>query len=526
MPSTETKARLDAARATFRAKIEQAGAARIWQGFSGRIAAVLAGGGARGAYEAGVLLAFQDARLPTHIITATSVGSINAASYAAHSSSLVGDAESLVETWSHLTPSAVGIEWTQYVWRLAGLVAAAAGFGNLLRYLIAPEGFSVHLHNPALTWLALGLAGTAVLLLYDRLPYLGYILRSSFRSPAWKPDRRKTALSIVANLIVWSFVLLLLQSLHLHNRLGELIEFHPVVAVLLAAGLVALVLLRHRWFPRLSILLHQLLRLPLRSGLFPNFERGRLLRLRISTERLRASPIRLIFTTTELVAGTARFFSNTPSEQLASDPGADARFVADEVETPDDLMRAVIASSALPIVYEPIPIEGRLYTDGGIVTNQPIRPAIRLGADVLFLVMVHTPSTQRSEVKTFIDIGLRALDILMLQSLLTDLKILSNVNALCERAAADLGLRPEEIEIDFGVRRYRYARAFAIRPEVPLGGSALDFSGATTGPAILQGYRDACVQIEGFLAYAPQTKFGQPKRLLRFTPERDPAHRA
>jgi len=70
---------------------------------------VLSGGGARGAYEAGVLLAFQDAQLPTHILTSTSIGAINAASYAAHGRGFYGNAEPLVQGWLDLTPTTVGI---------------------------------------------------------------------------------------------------------------------------------------------------------------------------------------------------------------------------------------------------------------------------------------------------------------------------------------------------------------------------------------------------------------------------------
>jgi predicted acylesterase/phospholipase RssA len=500
--------------------MEKAGAERVWQNFSGRIAAVLSGGGARGAYEAGALLAFQDAQLPTHILTATSVGSINAGSYASHSDTQVGNAESLVETWFGLIPPAVGIEWTSYVWRLAGLVAASAGFGNLIGHFLVPEGLAVHLHDPALTWLALGLAGTAVLLLYDYLPYLGYVVRGYFRGTTWKPEGRKAALSIVANVVVLGFLILAFHSLHVVAELAKLIRFHPVLAAAVAMALAMLVKLRRRWSARFSIWVHKVLRLLLRSGLFSNFERSRLLRERISPEGLRASPIRVIFTATDLETGAARFFSNTPPERLRADRGADPRFVAEEVTTADDLIRAVVASSALPIVYEPLTVGGRLYSDGGIVTNQPIRPAIRLGAEVLFLIMVHAPESQRGKAETFLDLGLRGLDILMEQSLLTDLKLLNSVNALCERAAAELRLRPEEIEIDFGTRRYRYAKAFIIRPAAPLPGSALDFGGETTGPAILQGYQDACAQIESFLGYAPQAKFGQPRHLLRYSMER------
>jgi predicted acylesterase/phospholipase RssA len=261
-----------------------------------------------------------------------------------------------------------------------------------------------------------------------------------------------------------------------------------------------------------------MLRVPMPPGLFFNYERGRLLRDRITAEQLRASPIRLLFTATDLETGKARFFSNTPPEWLAADRGADAKFVADEVVAVDDLLRAVVASSALPIVYEPVPLEGRLYTDGGIVTNQPVRPAIRLGADVVFLVMVHAPINTAAKAKTFIDVGLRSLSILMRQSLMTDLKIMSDVNALCERAAAEFGLRPEEIELDFGTRRYRYIRPFLVHPAEPLAVSELDFGGSTTGPAILQGYRDACAQLEQFLAYVPAARCGKPRRLLRYTP--------
>lgn len=523
MSSSDAKAQLRQARAAFRSRIEQTGAARVWETFPGRIAAVLAGGGARGAYEAGVLLAFQDACLPTHIITATSVGAINAASFAAQSGTPVGNAESLVDGWFDLTPPALGVEWTRYAWMLVGLIAASAGFGNLIGYALRVPGLSIHLHDPALTWFALGLAGTAVLLLYDRLPYLGYIVRNFFRRTSWKPDRRKAMLSLVANLIVWGFLIFVFRLLHVHSQFAELIRFHPSAAALVVVLIAVIIGLRYLVRAPLSFLFHRLLRLPLRPGLFANFERGRLLRQQISSERLRASPIRVVFTATDLQAGTARYFSNTPPEQLAADPGADPRFVAEEIATAEDLIRAVISSSALPIAYEPVRVGERLYSDGGIVANQPIRPAIRLGADVLFLVMMDPPGGPSGEVRTFVDVGLRALGILMLQNLLTDLKRLTNANAACERAAAERGLRPEEVEIDLGTRRYRYVKAFTIQPAAPLGGTVLDFGGETTGPAILQGYVDACAQIQAFLAYAREARFGQPRRVLGFAREFDAA---
>ena len=75
--SSAAMAELDELRQEFRATIA---ATRRPAGFSSRVGVVLSGGGARGSYEAGVLMAFQDAQVPTHIIAATSVGSINAES--------------------------------------------------------------------------------------------------------------------------------------------------------------------------------------------------------------------------------------------------------------------------------------------------------------------------------------------------------------------------------------------------------------------------------------------------------------
>src|SRR5215467_13513004 len=130
MPFNPTKphsaaalAELEALRDEFRARMSTAKRPDV---FSSRVGVVLSGGGARGAYEAGVLMAFQDAQVPTHIIAATSVGSINAASYAAHAEGFVGRAEPLIDAWLELTPATLGIDWSRYIFVLAGLIAASA----------------------------------------------------------------------------------------------------------------------------------------------------------------------------------------------------------------------------------------------------------------------------------------------------------------------------------------------------------------------------------------------------------------
>ena len=485
--------------------------------YGGRIAVVLSGGGARGAYEAGVLLALQDARLPTHILAATSIGSINAASYAGHSETLVGDAEPLVDSWLEVTPPAVGIFWTRYVFMLAGLVAATAGLGNLIRALSVESGFYFHLAQPELTWLMLFLAGLALLLLYDDFPYVFYVLANLVRHQAWKPHKKKVVLSVVANGLVWTFVWMFFARTHLYIAGREVLEISPEVKALAAAGaLLGLVLW---WFLRepVSTASHKALRLPLRSGLFPNFERARFLRGRIPAERLRGSPIRVIMTAADVEAGEESYFSNTSREALAADPGADPAFVLREIRETDDLLKAVLASSAFPFVYEAVPMHQRAWVDGGIVANQPIRPALRLGADLIFLVLVAPRSEKPVKISTFLDVGVRAIDILMAQNLRTDLKILENINRVCEHHARLLGCRPEQVVLDMGTRQYRYRKAFTVSPSEPLAATVLDFDGRITGPAILQGYRDGCQAVRDFVAYIAHLPAEGPKHVLKFS---------
>jgi len=153
----------------------------------------------------------------------------------------------------------------------------------------------------------------------------------------------------------------------------------------------------------------------LRTGLFPNFDRIKFLRARIPDDKLRNSAIRVIMTATDIQRGAARFFSNATVETLVNDPGAHEDFIRREVESPQDLVLAAVASSAYTFAYEAVTMEGRLWTDGGIMTNQPVLPALRLGADVLFLVLIAPleGADQTGAIKTFLDVGVHAVDILI-----------------------------------------------------------------------------------------------------------------
>jgi len=519
--SAAALAELDALRDEFRATIATT---RRPAAFASRVGVVLSGGGARGAYEAGVLMAFQDAQVPTHIIAATSVGSINAASFAAQAEGLVGQAEPLIAAWLDLTPATLGIDWSRYIFLLAGLVAASAGIGNFLWLWLQEHGIFLHAHHPKITWLALGVAGISILLFADKLSYIGYVGLKYLRKRDWEPDWRKTWVSFGANVLVWGFIVLFLSFTYIHlpldgNGSYRMTPHVPMIfAILIALGLYRLLQ------DPLSKLSHRFLRMPLRTGLFPNFDRIKFLRARIPDGKLRNSAIRVIMTATDIQRGAARFFSNATVETLVNDPGAHEEFIRREVESPQDLVLAAVASSAYTFAYEAVTMDGRLWTDGGIMTNQPVLPALRLGADVLFLVLIAplegAGANQTEAIKTFLDVGVHAVDILISKNFKSDIAMLSSINRLCTVYAAELGVKPEQLELEIGKQHYRFVKFFDIAPQKPLLADALDFDSEIVSPIIVQGYRDARSVIQHFLEYEASRPASDSRRIVRLAAER------
>lgn len=490
--------------------------------FSSRVGVVLSGGGARGAYEAGVLMAFQDAQAPTHIITSTSVGSINAASYVSHAQGLVGNAEALVQSWMELTPDMLGIDWSRYIFALAGLIAASAGIGNALWQWMQERGFYLHTYHPKLTWLALAAAGAAILFFADRLSYAGYLVLNLMRGHPWEPDKRKAWISLAANLLVWGFILMFLGFTHVHlpGPKHEFVDLSAPIPVILSIAAVwgGWRLLRAP-FSRLS---HRFLRLPLRTGLFANFERTKFLRKRISDEAIQRSKIRVVMTATDLQHGIGRFFCNATVEDLLHDANVNEEFVRTEIEHSEEMVQAAVASSAYTFAYEAVPFKGRLWTDGGIVANEPIRPALRLGADVLFLVMM-TPlqgPDQAGQINTMLDVGIHAVDILVSNNFKYDIAMLDNINRLCCRYALELGVKPEQLELEIGEQRYRYVKSFNIAPQKPLPATTLDFDGGIAAPLIVQGYKDATKVLKEFLEYEAVRPAPETCQAVRLTAQR------
>jgi hypothetical protein len=186
------------------------------------------------------------------------------------------------------------------------------------------------------------------------------------------------------------------------------------------------------------------------------------------------------------------------------------------------MVLAAVASSAYTFAYEAVEMDGRLWTDGGIVTNQPVLPALRLGADVLFLVLIAPlkGDEQTGQVKTFLDVGIQAVDILISKNFKSDIAMLTSINRLCTIYAAEIGVQPEQLELEIGKQRYRYMKFFNIAPEHPLPAGTLDFDAEIVSPVIMQGYRDGCKVVEEFLEYELTRPAADSRRVVRLEAER------
>jgi NTE family protein len=76
--------------------------------------------------------------------------------------------------------------------------------------------------------------------------------------------------------------------------------------------------------------------------------------------------------------------------------------------TAGPLRRAVSASSAVPGLLPPVPIDGRLLIDGGWINKIPVIPALRLGADVVIGVDVSKEIEDTSGFRNGLNIMVRA----------------------------------------------------------------------------------------------------------------------
>lgn len=85
-----------------------------------------------------------------------------------------------------------------------------------------------------------------------------------------------------------------------------------------------------------------------------------------------------------------------------------------------DAIDAVLASAAIPAVFPPVELDGRVLVDGGVTDNAPISQAIALGADEVWVMPTGFPCSI-DKPRGALAAGLQSLSILVQRQLVVDL---------------------------------------------------------------------------------------------------------
>jgi NTE family protein len=177
-----------------------------------------------------------------------------------------------------------------------------------------------------------------------------------------------------------------------------------------------------------------------------------------------------------------------PFRAVATDLGNGQRVVLERGSVP----RAVRASLSTPVNLVPVPLDGRLLVDGGLVDNLPVGVARALGADVVLAVDVQSPPLAPRPTDSFVDTTAVVVNLLMrarneqgaeAADVTIDLK-----PALAGLRDVDYARHPEAVEI--GRREGRRAAAGSLarlregEPAVVPGGNGTSSRPSLEGPSL------------------------------------------
>jgi predicted acylesterase/phospholipase RssA len=358
-----------------------------------RIAVVLSGGGALGAYEVGVLKVLEALSVTPAMVSGVSVGAFNAVMWVAHG----GRTAAMERVWLRMRGANLGMHWLTLALRAVGAFGAALALLEILLTFVGSREMSgaywiwkkasarVDLWSTQLD--LVGWVVTAVVCLAAVVfarPIESWLSRSAATGD---PARQRLVLGRVAlALAVAHAVVWLMGWPWPHRFSASLLVLLTLLWLAGGAGVTG------RWTRRMAFGL-----MPETGGrgLWSGAARRRVLE-RVVHE---GDPSRLVGGGTQITigalavdSGRVTHFINWPSPS----PGFVRRVEMDlgeilPLRTADEVVRAAVASSAIPGVFEPERIDGRDFVDAGGFSNQPLHVAIANEADAVIVVLL-TPS--------------------------------------------------------------------------------------------------------------------------------------
>ena len=185
----------------------------------------------------------------------------------------------------------------------------------------------------------------------------------------------------------------------------------------------------------------------------------------------------LILSACEVESGRLHYFVNWKvGHGRFRDLVRDALGDVVEMHSRHELLQAALASSAVPVLFEPVRIHKLHYVDGGVFSNQPLHAVLADDADALLLVLVSPSESppRLAQDPLVIDVAARLSQIANWRDLQTELR----------------GLPPD------WSRDGDPARVCVVEPESGLPGSLLTFDPEITKELLSRGEADAWSALE------------------------------
>jgi len=202
-------------------------------------------------------------------------------------------------------------------------------------------------------------------------------------------------------------------------------------------------------------------------GLLDNRPLEDLLRREIDLQKLKSSSMKVGWCTTDLCSLETRLIT------------------IDDIVSTSELIDVLMATSAIPMAFPPRHIQGKgLWVDGGLVRNTPMETAIHMGADEVFMVLLHPEKINVCPVNMF-EVLVRCLDIVLDASARKEIQSAELFNRL-------LAAGSEESR----GRKNVTIRVF--QPRRPVNTTLLEIQPERSRRLIVQGYEEALELLESF----------------------------
>ncbi len=165
------------------------------------------------------------------------------------------------------------------------------------------------------------------------------------------------------------------------------------------------------------------------SAFFDNEPLRNLIRTTIDFAAVRNSTTELRIAATNWNVGTVRVFGNS---DMTDDRGPSI----------------VMGSTAIPSVFPPVPIDGSLYADGGVLANTPLGPALAAKAEVIHAIYLTPNPADISipRVENTFDTVERMMTIMVSGKIITDVEHIRRVNRVIA-STAPAGFAPVTVHL-------------------------------------------------------------------------------